>query len=190
MLTLALAAFAIVAIRSLREPVLRAAGLALVVNNEPVAPADIIVLTIDSGGAGALEAADLVQSGVSKRVAVFEDPPSREGSEFIRRGFPYEDQAARQIRQLRTLGITDVVQISRKSPMEPGMKVRCFRNGADEQHLRIHCGEWPPRITRDDCSECLTEPRKVIRHMSRFKPRAIQSFDPDRWCGKLAPAPG
>jgi hypothetical protein len=47
LLTLALAAFAIVAIRSLREPVLRAAGLALVVNNEPVAPADIIVLTID-----------------------------------------------------------------------------------------------------------------------------------------------
>jgi hypothetical protein len=71
------------------------------------------VLTIDSGGAGALEAADLVQSGVSKRVAVFEDPPSREGSEFIRRGLPYEDQGARQIRQLRTLGITDVVQISR-----------------------------------------------------------------------------
>jgi hypothetical protein len=105
LLTLALAAFAIVAIRSLREPVLRAAGLALVVNNEPVAPADIIVLTIDSGGAGALEAADLVQSGVSKRVAVFEDPPSREGSEFIRRGFPYEDQAARQIRpgQCRSL---------------------------------------------------------------------------------------
>ena len=75
---LALAAFAIVAIRSLREPVLRAAGWALVVNNEPAALADIIVLTIDSGGAGALEAADLLQNGVSKRVAVFEDPPSKE----------------------------------------------------------------------------------------------------------------
>ena len=78
LVALALAAFAIVAIRSLREPVLRAAGWALVVNNETVAPADIIVLSIDSGGAGALEAADLVQSGVSKRVAVFKDPPSRE----------------------------------------------------------------------------------------------------------------
>ena len=51
-------AFAIVSIRSFREPVLRAAGWALVVNEPPVAPADIIVLTLDSGGAGALEAAD------------------------------------------------------------------------------------------------------------------------------------
>jgi hypothetical protein len=67
---LTLAAFAVVAVRSLREPVLRAAGWALVAN-EPVAPADIIVLSLDSGGAGALEAADLVQSGISKRVAVF-----------------------------------------------------------------------------------------------------------------------
>jgi hypothetical protein len=186
LLTLALAAFAIVAIRSLREPVLRAAGLALVVNNEPVAPADIIVLTIDSGGAGALEAADLVQSGVSKRVAVFEDPPSREGSEFIRRGFPYEDQAARQIRQLRTLGITDVVQISRVNGTEDEGQV--LPKWADEQHLRSIVG-WPPRITRDDCSECSTEPRKVIRHMSRFKLRTIQVLTPIDG-GKLALAPG
>jgi len=51
----ALSAFAMVAVRSLREPVLRGAGWALVVS-EPVAPADIIVLSLDSGGAGALEA--------------------------------------------------------------------------------------------------------------------------------------
>ena len=68
-----LAALALVAARSLREPVLSAAGWALVVI-EPVASADIIVVSLDSGGAGVLEAADLVQSGVSKRVAVFMDP--------------------------------------------------------------------------------------------------------------------
>jgi hypothetical protein len=106
---LALAAFVIVAIRSLREPVLRAAGWALVVNDDPVAPADLILLSLDSGGAGALEAADFVQGGVSKRVAVFMDPPSGEDHEFIRRGLPYEDAGARQIRQLRSLGVTDVV---------------------------------------------------------------------------------
>jgi hypothetical protein len=66
---LALVAFAI-AIRPLREPVLRAAGWTLVIKNEPAAPADVIVASIDSGAAGALEAMDLVQSGVSKRVAV------------------------------------------------------------------------------------------------------------------------
>ena len=68
---LALAAFAVVAIPSLREPVLRAAGWALVVNNEPVAPADVIVLPLVSGdGGGVFDAADLVRSGVSERVAV------------------------------------------------------------------------------------------------------------------------
>src|SRR6202007_51480 len=88
LVAVALAAFAIVAVRSLREPVLRAAGWALVVN-EPIASADVIVLSLDSGGAGALEAADLVQSGISKRVAVFMDPPSGVDHEFIRRGLPY-----------------------------------------------------------------------------------------------------
>ena len=75
LVALVLATFAIIAIRSLREPILRAAGWALVVN-DPAAPADVIVLSLDSGGAGALEAADLLQSGISQRVAVFMDPPS------------------------------------------------------------------------------------------------------------------
>src|SRR5271154_5641525 len=129
----ALVAFAIVAIRSLREPVLRAAGWVLVVN-DPVAPADIIVLSLDSDGAGALEAADLVQSGVSKRVAVFQDPPSGEDYEFIRRGLPYEDAGARQIRQLRMLGVTDVTQISRVDGTES--EGQMLPQWCDQQHLR------------------------------------------------------
>src|SRR5229473_6943439 len=90
----AAAAAAIVAMPSVREPVLRAAGWALVVN-EPVAPADIIVVSLDSAGAGALEVADLVQSGIATRVAVFTDPPSGEDHEFIRRGLPYDDASAK-----------------------------------------------------------------------------------------------
>ena len=55
---LTFAAFAIVAFRPVREPVLRAAGWALVASD-----------------------------------------PSGEDHEFVRRGLPYEDAAARQIRQ-------------------------------------------------------------------------------------------
>src|SRR5262245_8923501 len=84
---LALVAIAFVAVPSLSDPVLRAAGWALVVN-EPIAPADFIVISPDSDGAGVLEAAELVRSGVAKRVAVFPDPPSGEDHEFIRRGLP------------------------------------------------------------------------------------------------------
>jgi hypothetical protein len=112
---------------SVWEPVLRAAGWVLVVN-EPVAPAEIIVLLLDSGGgAGALEAADLVQSGIAPQVAVFTDPPDEVDREFIRRGLPYDDASAAQIHQLKLLGVTDVVQIP-----EANMKAnfRCFRNGA------------------------------------------------------------
>src|SRR6202040_3308255 len=105
-LAVALAAAGIVAIPSVRQPVLRAAGWALVVT-EPVVPADVIVVSPDSGGAGALEAADLVQNGIATRVAIFTDPPSGEDHEFIRRGLPYEDASARQMRQLRWLGVTD-----------------------------------------------------------------------------------
>ena len=151
LLALALAVFAIVAISSLREPVLRAVGWALVAN-DPVAPADIIVLSLDSGGAGALESADLVQSGISKRVAVFMDPPSGEDFEFIRRGLPYEDAGAMQIRELRSLGVTDVVQISKS--MEPKMKVGRFLHGATSIIFDL-LWWWPPRITLDDCGECL-----------------------------------
>jgi len=83
LVVVAVAAATIVAVPSVREPVLRAAGWALVVS-EPIAPADVIVVSLASGGAGALEAADLVEGGIATRVAVFTDPPSGEDHEFIR----------------------------------------------------------------------------------------------------------
>ena len=75
LMVLALGAFATVAVAAspLREPVLRAAGWALVADDS-VTSADIIVVSLDSNGAGALETADRVHSGISNRAAVFMDP--------------------------------------------------------------------------------------------------------------------
>ena len=175
---LALAALAIVAIPSLREPVLRAAGWALVTKNEPVAPADVIVLSIDSGGAGALEAADLVHSGVSKRVAVFADPPSGEDYEFIRRGLPYEDAAARQIRQLRTLGVTDVVQIPKVEGTES--EGQALPQWSNEQHLRsivvVATKDHSRRLRRVLDRSMKGHPTHVTVRAARYS-----NFDPDRW---------
>ncbi len=177
LMVLALAAFAIVAIRPLREPVLRAAGWALVVD-EPVAPADIIVLSLDSGGAGALEAADLVQSGIAKQVAVFKDPPSGEDYEFIRRGLPYEDAGARQIRQLRSLGVTDVLQISRVDGTESEGQV--LPPWCDEHHLRsivmVATKDHSRRLQRVLDRDMKGHPTHV-----RVQPARYSSFDPDRW---------
>ena len=177
LVVLGLAAFAIVAISSLREPVLRAAGWALVVN-EPVVPADIIVLSVDSGPAGALEAADLVQSGISKRVAVFTDPPSEEDQEFIRRGLPYEDEGARQIRRLRLLGVTDVVQISRVDGTEGEGQV--LPSWCDEHQLRsivlVATKDHSRRLRRVLDRVMKGHPTSVTVHSARYS-----SFDPDRW---------
>jgi uncharacterized SAM-binding protein YcdF (DUF218 family) len=177
LVALVLAVFVIVAVRSFREPILRAAGWALVLN-EPVGPADIIVLTIDSDGAGALEAADLVQSGISKRVAVFQDPPSGEDFEFIRRGLPYEDEGARQIRQLTSLGVRDVVQISRIDGTEA--EGRVLPVWCDEYHLRsivvVASKDHSRRLRRLLDRVMKGHPTRVTVQAARYS-----SFDPNRW---------
>jgi predicted protein tyrosine phosphatase len=174
----ALAAAVIVAVPSAREPILRNAGWALVVD-EPVTPADIIVITADSYGAGALEAADLVQSGIAMRVAVFAAPPTGDDREFIRRGLPYEDGAARQIRQLRSLGVTDVLEIP---VTEAGTE-------AENQVLPAWCDRHQFRsivfVAARDHSRRL---RRVLNRAMKGHPihvmvRAARYsiFDPDRW---------
>jgi uncharacterized SAM-binding protein YcdF (DUF218 family) len=171
-------AAAIVAFPSVREPVLRYAGWALVVN-EPVAPADIIVVSLDSGGAGALQAADLVQSGIATRVAVFTDPPSGEDQEFIRRGLPYEDASARQIRQLRWLGVKDVVQIARTEVGTEG----------EGQVLPPWCDQHKIRsivlvAARDHSRRLRRVLNRVMKGRSTrvtVQPARYSDFDPDRW---------
>ncbi len=95
-----------------RTRLLQAAGWALVAE-QPTREADAVVVAIDAGGAGVLEAADLVHAGVSHRVAVFADPPDEVDREFARRGVPLEDTTARLMRQLEALGVSDVERIPR-----------------------------------------------------------------------------
>ena len=183
LVVVALAAFAIVAARSYREPVLRAAGWALVVN-EPVASADIIVVSLDSAGAGALEAAALVQSGISKRAAVFMSPPSEEDHEFIRRGLPYEDEGAKQVRQLRSLGVTDIVRISAvkplKVPEDPEDEVQALPPWCDEHRLRsivfVAHTDHTRRLQRVLDRVMKGHPTRVT-----VKPARYTNFAPDQW---------
>jgi uncharacterized SAM-binding protein YcdF (DUF218 family) len=182
LVVVALVAATIVAVPFVREPLLRAAGWALVIN-EPIAPADIIVVSGDSGGAGALEAADLVQSGIATRVAVFSDPPSGEDHEFIRRGLPYEDEAAKQIRQLKWLGVTDVVQIPRtEAATEAGTE-------GEGQALPPWCDQHQFRsivlvTVRDHSRRWRRVLDRVMKgHPTRVtvQPARYSKFDPDRW---------
>ena len=178
LVVVAVAAATIVAARPLQEPVLRAAGWALIVN-EPVARADIIVIVPGGGGAEALEAADLVQSGIATRVAVFADPPSGEDHEFIRRGLPYEDAAARQIDQLKWLGVADVVQIPRADTETEGV-AEVLSAWCDQHRFRsivfVANREHSRRLRRVLDRVMKGHPTRVTVHAARYS-----SFDPDRW---------
>jgi hypothetical protein len=174
----ALTAFASLAVRSIREPVLRAAGWALV-TSEPVAAADVIVLSLDSGPAGSLQAAELVQGGISKRVAVFKDPPTAEDYEFIRRGLPYEDATARQIARLRSLGVMDIVEIPRTDVGAEG-EVQALPSWCDEHQfgsiIVVTTKSYSRRLRR-------MLDRAMKGHLTRVtvQPARYSSFDPDRW---------
>ncbi len=147
--------------------------------DEPVAPADIIVIALDAGGAGALEAADLVQKGIATQVAVFADPPSGEDHEFIRRGLPYEDEAARQIRQLAMLGVRNIVRIPRTDAGTEG----------EGQVLPAWCDQHQFRsiviVATTDHSRRLRRvlDRSMKGHATSvaIQPSRYSQFDPDRW---------
>jgi hypothetical protein len=174
----AAAAAAVAAVPSAREQLLRAAGWALVVN-EPVEPADIIVISLDSAGAGALEAADLVQSGIATRVAVFTDPPSGEDHEFIRRGLPYDDASARQIRQLNWLGLTDIVQIPRTESGTEG-ETQVLAPWCDQHQFQavvfVAARDHSRRVRRMLDRVMKGHPTRVM-----VRPARYSTFDPDRW---------
>jgi len=108
LLTVGLIAGIAASVPAVREPMMRALGSALIVE-DPFEVVDVIVVSVDADGAGVLEAADLVKSGVAKRVAIFAKPLNRSDQEFARRGLLAEDDATRQI--LASLGVTDVERI-------------------------------------------------------------------------------
>jgi len=173
-----LLAAVIVGVPAVREPILRTIGWTLVVR-ESVAPADIIVIALDAGAAGALEAADLVQKGIATQVAVFADPPSGVDHEFIRRGLPYEDAAARQVRQLEMLGVRNLVRIPRTDAGTEG-EGQVLPAWCDQHRFRsiviVATTDHSRRLRRVIDRSMKGHPTNVAIQPSRYS-----QFDPDRW---------
>ncbi|HKC13905.1 MAG TPA: hypothetical protein VKI41_17910 [Vicinamibacteria bacterium] len=167
------------AIPAFRSPILRAAGGALVVADD-LGPADIVVVAPGADGAGVLEAADLVHAGVATQVAVFADPPdSSVDREFIRRGIPYEDAAARAIRQLRALGVERIQQIPRAlaGTEDEG---RVLPEWCDQNRFRsvvvVTTSDHSRRLHRVLRRSMKGHETRVTVHPARYSP-----FDPSRW---------
>lgn len=161
----------------LREPVLRAAGWAIVAE-DPLGPADVIVIAADAYAEGVLEAVDLVQAGIARRVAVFGDPPDAVDREFLRRGVPYEDRAARSTLWLTSLGVTAVEQIARVSGTQAEASVLpawCERHRI-RSLVFVTARDHSRRSRRLLQRSMKGHPTKVMVRPSRYS-----SFDPDRW---------
>jgi hypothetical protein len=163
---------------SLHRPILRMTGRILVAG-DGLRPVDVIVVAIDADGAGVLEASDLFHDGLAARVAVFADPPDRADLEFIRRGVPYDDEAARSLRELRALGVESLEQIP-----------RAVTGTEDEGRV---LPDWCRErrfgsvivVTRADHSRRL---RRVLRRSMEgrettviVRPARHSQFDPERW---------
>jgi hypothetical protein len=164
---------------TIRMRFLRAAGWALVVHRQPVQSADIIVIAIDTDGAGTLEAADLIHGGISTRVAIFTDPPDEMDREFIRRGIPYEDAAAVSARQLRSLGVQNIEQIPRSvaGSEEEGdmLPVWC-----DQHHFRSVVVVTTPDHSRR-LHRILARSMQGHQTSVTVQPTRYSTFDPDHW---------
>ena len=177
-LVLVLLGAAGISISAIRRPILRAAGWALVVN-ERVEASDVIVLASNADFAGMLEVADLVHSGVATRVAVFADPPDAVDLEFIRRGIPYEDTAARSVRELRALGVDTIEQIPR-SVLGTEVIGRVLPDWCDQQGFRsvvvVSTSDHSRRLRRVLHRSMKGHQTRVTVHSERYS-----VFDPDQW---------
>jgi hypothetical protein len=139
----------------------------------------VIVISLDSGGAGVLEAADLVREGVAPRIAIFSDPPSGDDFEFIRRGLPYDDLSARRIRQLELLGITGVatIPIDGAGTEAEGRSLPAWCDGNHLASIIVVASRDHSRRVRRVFGRFMNgHATSVAIRASRYSP-----FDPDRW---------
>ena len=177
-LAVVLVCAAAIALPAVRRSILRFAGWALVVN-ERVEPTDVIVLSVDTDGAGVLEAADLVDTGVATRVAVFADLPNAAHQEFIRRGISYDDEADRSIRQLSALGIETVERIPKSvaGTEDEGLVLAdwCDRHRFNSV-IVVVTSDHSRRLRRILHRSLKGHQTSIIVHPARYC-----NFDPDEW---------
>jgi hypothetical protein len=149
------------------------------VADDAIEPADTVLIAVDAYIEGVLEAADLVRTGRAKKVALFADPPDVIDREFLRRGVPYEDAAARAVRQLNSLGVQNVERIPQAVAGTEDLAV-LLPVWCDEQGIRSLIVVTTPdhsRRLRRALNRSLDG--RDIRVSVRFA--RVSRFDPDRW---------
>lgn len=168
----------LIAVPASRYSLLRTLGNALV-HNDPLGPAEVIVISTDSDGAGVLEAADLFHQGIAPRVALFADPPDVIDREFVRRGVPYFNAARVELQQLKSLGITNA-EIIPRTVTGTEDEGRILPDWCAERQLR--------RIVFVATRDHSKRTRRVLDRAMRGRQTTVMiraarfsDFDPDAW---------
>jgi hypothetical protein len=163
---------------AVRGVMLRAVGRALVVD-EPVESADIIVVSEWAGGAGAIDAADLVRGGIAARVAVLPAPPKPAEQELTRRGVPFVDENAHLLQLLRALGVENVELIpdpAAGTEAEGRVLLSWSGQRGFRSILVMSSPDHSRRVRRVLRRSMRGHSTKVIVRSARYS-----AFDPDRW---------
>jgi hypothetical protein len=163
-----------------RTAILRSVGWALVAD-DPVTRADLIVVSVDAGSAGLLEAADLVHGGIAMRLAVFADSPNDSERELIRRGVQYDNAAVRYMGQLRLLGVANVEEIPNSmadaGTSEEGRVLSEWLEQHSFRSVVVVCTRDHSRRFR----RVLDRAMKGRATSVTIRPARHSPFDPDRW---------
>lgn len=161
-----------------RDPLLRGLGGALVVD-EPVEPVEIIVVPQWTGDAGAIDAADLIRSGIAGRVAVLPEPPKPAEGELARRGIHDRDKTTDMVRLLGLLGVSNVEVISNPAASTEA-EGEVLLSWCHQHQFRIIVVVSAPdhsrRVRRVLDRSFRGHPTKILVRSARYA-----AFDPNEW---------
>jgi len=175
----AIIVFGVIAgVPAIRESMLRAAGRVLVVD-EPVGPADVIVVPAWAGAAGAIDASDLIQRGIANRVALLPEAPEPAEQELARRGVSFGDQNAALVQLFRSLKVANVEVIpdpAAGTEAEGQVLLAWCEQHQFRSILVVSSPDHSRRVGRVIRRAMRGHPTKVMIRSARYS-----SFDPDRW---------
>jgi hypothetical protein len=164
--------------RGMRGPLARAVGWVLVVD-DPVGRADVIVVPVWAGAEAAIDAADLVHNGIASRVAVLPELKTPAEEELTRRGVPYQDETADLVELLHALGV-ETVEVTPNPITGTTSEGDVLPGWCEEQQIHAIVVLSTPDHSR--------RVRRVLRRAFRGRSTTVairsarfSSFDPDRW---------
>lgn len=142
-------------------------------------PAGAIVLTVEVGMAGVLEAVDLVHDGLGREVGVFAGTRDPLTDEYRRRGIPYEDNADRLIRYLKAGGVPKAARIPHTvagtEDQGPALARWCTERQLNAV-IVVTTTDHSRRLRRVLRRALRDQPTRVMVRASRYSP-----FNPEEW---------